>query len=326
LVTWFFTFSIFQFLDPYFTVSRCSFPLAFKGNDESNELIASKILIIADPQLIDNHTYPGRNNFLLEVSKATVDNYLYKNYIFLLNQLKPDTIIFLGDLLDNGRESSDNYYSKEYQRFTRLFVEPAQNKGIELITSVPGNHDAGWADGITEHAIDRFNDHFGSSNKLLDRDHHQLILLDDVSLTSATESINKPSLLFLEEMNSLSPKKTRILFDHVTLWRDPKIQKCGPLREGKSPFPISKGYQYQTVIDEENSMNILKSIKPDIIFSGDDHDYCEVVHSYIDENGKTHKTVGINVKSISMAMGINYPAVQLLTLLNRQFLCRRTGS
>ena len=302
----------FQYVDPYLAISRCEFP---KVDSAGKKLQFSKVLLIADPQLIDQHTYPSRSSVLLKLSKLTVDNYIYKNYISLIRILEPDMIVFLGDLMDNGRESSDDYYEGEFGRFNRIFLNPIKSRQIEVITGVPGNHDIGWANGVTQHSLERFNRHFGASNKLINLQNHDLILLDDVTMTNTeNESLSRPIYDFLKGMRSSPKQRTRILMQHVTLWRDHNVKTCGPERESKNLFPISKGYQYQTVIDEAHSMDILKSVKPDIVFNGDDHDYCEVVHTYDDDDGIERSSLDINVKSMSMAMGIWKPAVELLTL------------
>lgn len=51
------------------------------------------------------------------------------------------------------------------------------------------------------------------------------------------------------------------------------------------------------------------------MFSGDDHDYCDVRYSF-DDNGSERFSREITVKSASMTCGIQYPAVQLLSLNN----------
>ena len=58
----------------------------------------------------------------------------------------------------------------------------------------------------------------------------------------------------------------------------------------------------------------------DIRFSGDDHDYCSISHPMPPHpsSPKTHKQLScpeITIKSISMAMGINRPGFQLLSLV-----------
>lgn len=318
LIVWTVILLFFQYVDPTLTIAHCTFPDIPDPETGISKPSANKILLIADPQLIDNHTYPDRWGPFLALSKFTVDNYIYKNYVKLIDILEPDTILFLGDLLDNGRESDDAYYEQEFNRFQKIFVDPIKDRNIDMITSVPGNHDIGWENGVTRHSLERFKDHFGSPNKVVQVANHDLVFLDDLSITNTKDlEVANPSRHFVDTIGETQPERTRILFQHVPLWRDAHTQQCGRSRESKRPFPISKGYQYQTVLDEALSLNILKNVQPDIIFSGDDHDYCEVVHSYTDNQGTERKVRGINVKSISMAMGIHRPAVELLTLYSQ---------
>lgn len=120
-----------------------------------------------------------------------------------------------------------------------------------------------------------------------------------------------------------------VLLTHVPLYRAPGTP-CGPLREHWPPatppkgqtnpiFPdhpnaisISKGYQYQNVLSESDSVKVVKSIGNVVsVFSGDDHDYCELVHP---EN--KNRAREITVKSTSMAMGVRKPGFLLLSMWN----------
>jgi hypothetical protein len=120
-----------------------------------------------------------------------------------------------------------------------------------------------------------------------------------------------------------------ILLTHVPLFRM-RGTPCGPKREHWPPttppkgqaapvFPddrnaisISGGYQYQNVLSEEDSVNLVSKIGNVIsVFSGDDHDYCEIVHP---EN-KNHARE-ITVKSMSWAMGVRKPGFLMLSMWN----------
>ncbi|RKF76196.1 Cell division control protein 1 [Golovinomyces cichoracearum] len=126
-----------------------------------------------------------------------------------------------------------------------------------------------------------------------------------------------------------SPEFPTILLTHVPLYREPGTP-CGPQREhwpptvpvkGKSDrilsdernaISISRGYQYQNVLSPDDSIRLLSSIgNVSSVFSGDDHDYCEVVHT-ADKNNVRE----ITVKSISWAMGIRRPGFLLLSMWN----------
>lgn len=126
-----------------------------------------------------------------------------------------------------------------------------------------------------------------------------------------------------------TPEFPTILLTHVPLYRNPG-SPCGPLRERYPPakpppgqttpvfpdernaFPVSRGYQYQTVLSESDSIKVIESIgNVQQVFSGDDHDYCEIVHP---EN--KNKAREITVKAISWAMGVRKPGFLMLSMWN----------
>jgi len=275
------------------------------GSDKTN------VLLVADPQLIDNHTYPGRNSMLLKLSQHTVDVYLKRNYNALVKNLKPDYIVFLGDYLDNGRSSTDDYFLGQWSRFQSIFYNKFKSKYIQnqnLFWNLPGNHDIGFGDEVKLPLRERFTSKFGSPNLVHRINDVEFVFLDSLSYSSLDPAINSDAVNFV---NSISSKSgPRILLSHVPLYRDESIS-CGPLRENPKNFKYVSGYQYQTFIDPDRTEELLTKLEPELIFSGDDHDYCEMYH---DDPRKTKHE--FTVKSISMAMGIKYPAVQLLSFSN----------
>ena len=120
-----------------------------------------------------------------------------------------------------------------------------------------------------------------------------------------------------------------ILLTHVPLYRGSGTP-CGPKRERWPPAPppkgqttpvnpddrnalsITGGYQYQNVLSAEDSAKLVSKIGNVVsVFSGDDHDYCEVVHSAEKNNARE-----ITVKSMSWAMGIREPGFLMLSMWN----------
>lgn len=324
VLVWLVTFLFHEVLLPRRTLARCAWPASTSPE-------AYRMALVADPQLIDNHTYPGRPEPLLAISKHTADRYMRRNFKALVHQmyhrqpvlLRLRLVVFLGDYLDNGRLLLDRYYARERRRFDSVFrynprllvplvsaqTEPLPGV-VELVTNVAGNHDLGWADGVKIPLRVRFTESFGSPNTVFMRGGVLFVVLDTLLLLAADTAISNPARNFLERLapRSTSPTTPRVLLTHVPLWRlgDPGV--CGPLRESPT-FPIAKGYQYQTVIDEPLTKEILERVLPDYVFSGDDHDYCATTHFH-------HHTSlpEITVKLFSMAMGIHRPAFQLVTL------------
>ncbi|OLN81713.1 hypothetical protein CCHL11_06918 [Colletotrichum chlorophyti] len=140
-----------------------------------------------------------------------------------------------------------------------------------------------------------------------------------------TADTNVPTLAPGED----GPDFPTILLTHVPLYRDPGTP-CGPYREHWPPtkppkgqqgpvipdhrnaISVSAGYQYQNVLSEEDSVKLVKSVGNVVqVFSGDDHDYCEVVHS-----PQKDKVREITVKSMSMAMGVPTPGFLMVSLYN----------
>ena len=131
-----------------------------------------------------------------------------------------------------------------------------------------------------------------------------------------------PNLLELSDDSGSSPHPRpsvpsalfpTILLTHVPLFRQANTP-CGPFRDGNPSISLSQGYQYQNVLTPLISSDIIKHLSASEvvqIYSGDDHDYCEIEHSEF-----TGRIREITVKSTSWAMGIRKPGVQLVSLWN----------
>ena len=123
------------------------------------------------------------------------------------------------------------------------------------------------------------------------------------------------------------PKLPVVLLTHVPLWRLQDTD-CGKDRENGHAIRIAMGYQYQNVITQSLSKDIVTKVSSagEIvqIFSGDDHDYCDVNHRYNlpawpqSDGGKStlQNIREITVKSFSWAMGVRKPGFQLVSLWN----------
>lgn len=169
---------------------------------------------------MDPHTYPGRPWPLSTLTIKHTDLYLRKSFKLLQNHLAPDTVVFLGDLFDGGREWSTDAYTgpdnesldkgwnkygqafwlREYERFDRIFIDPwlrggkprrGQN-GRRLLASLPGNHDLGFGLGIRLPVRNRFNAYFGDGNRIDVIGNHTFVSLDTVSLSANGQPSTAP--------------------------------------------------------------------------------------------------------------------------------------
>lgn len=66
------------------------------------------------------------------------------------------------------------------------------------------------------------------------------------------------------------------------------------------------------MVNRPLSREILESIQPDMVFSGDDHDWCEIAHPAIEGN----LTPELTLRTFSFAQGIQRPAFGMMTLFN----------
>lgn len=160
-----------------------------------------------------------------------------RSYSQLQEQLHPDTVFFLGDLFDGGREwttySGDNqdpswnprpkdevryakqwkqrygedFWLREYIRFNKLFVDPWNLAGSEagpgqrgrrLIASLPGNHDFGFGSGVSVPARNRFEAFFGDVNRVDVIANHTFVSVDTLSLSA--RSSDEMSVVDLSEI------------------------------------------------------------------------------------------------------------------------------
>lgn len=337
------------------------------------------MVLIADPQITDTHTYP-RRGLSLRATIYYTDQFMKRNWYTIQNSLLPSTTLFLGDLFDGGREwhhtptslyaqqnhirtedpvpiredprgvadwklYGDDYWWKEYVRFLKIFPSYPYRKTIK---SLPGNHDLGIGNGVREGVKERFATYFGETSSVLEAGNHSIVLLDSVSLSNnINPRIYEPEREFLDALpqrlsageystkklshtiTSLSeielaepeapqdsaPGKNKlptILVTHVPLYRLPNTP-CGPLRESVSSIAIRGGYQYQNVLIPELSNEILQKTSAKYVFSGDDHDHCEVEHMYTGDQGKVKE---ITIKSFAWTMGIRRPGFLLVSMWN----------
>ncbi|KIW04159.1 uncharacterized protein PV09_04966 [Verruconis gallopava] len=199
------------------------------------------VAFVADPQLVDPHTYPGRPWPLSTLTVKYTDLYLKRVYKLMQERLYPDTTIFLGDLFDGGREWSvsgggrwnnpeknwkaygESFWLNEYNRFGKIFFDTFTKAGVaprkgqrdrrRLIASLPGNHDLGFGNGVHLPVRKRFEAYFGEGNRVDIIGNHSFISVDGVSLSAKdhpdekdAEQVWKPTEEFLSTIQDTRMK------------------------------------------------------------------------------------------------------------------------
>ncbi|KAF9098272.1 hypothetical protein BGX29_007718, partial [Mortierella sp. GBA35] len=364
-------------------VHRCAWPESSSWKANTNEEQPSsdqyyRMAIVADPQLTDWMSY-HQSGLVLALVEMYTDIYMKRSFSRLHASLRPDAVLFLGDLNDGGRISNNDTFEKNKARFfewvfsTRshgwnqepivtdalegdgddddILVynsnnirkrqeltkeEKAENvdiigyyrqrfeapldaverqsireAGKSLRLYVAGNHDVGFGNTLIRSSMARYKRVFGSVNYEVKVGNHSLVVLDTLALSSNISSIRHESQQFLDHIKQESPTLPRILFTHVPLYR-PDATYCGKERETKQLILDRKGEQYQNMVNKTLSREILEGIQPDMVFSGDDHDWCEVAHPTTEDNF----TPEVTLRTFSFAQGIHQPSFVMMSLFN----------
>jgi hypothetical protein len=108
----------------------------FSSNIEKN-----KIVIISDPQLVDS-TYPLIRRFpiLGSLTKYYSDKFCQRMFSLIDFTINASSVVFLGDLMDGGREISSEEWKKSYERFSTIFP----HRETSWYYFAAGNHDIGY--------------------------------------------------------------------------------------------------------------------------------------------------------------------------------------
>ncbi|KJA28975.1 hypothetical protein HYPSUDRAFT_128265 [Hypholoma sublateritium FD-334 SS-4] len=303
------------------SVRSCTWP-GDQADHTSIESRPARVLLIADPQIIDRNSYPQRGSLSAYLTRLIVDLNLRKNWHAAVKK-DPDVVVFLGDMMDNGRSAtSDGEYERYFARFKDIF-KMDQNISQYYI---PGNHDVGLGKAIytSANAHSRYVEHFGEPNREISVANHSLILFDAPGYADEDSQRygQKKSLAqwvprrggALEFVNKFAKDKhvdPVVLFSHIPLYRSDG-KNCGPLRERGTIRP-GVGPGYQNILEKQSSTHLLEMINPVVIFSGDDHDYCEYIHESRPPK-PPHTVREVTVKTLSMVMNVRRPGFQLLSL------------
>ncbi|KAH9993956.1 hypothetical protein BJV77DRAFT_961615 [Russula vinacea] len=268
--------------------ARCRWP------DPGGSGKATHILLVADPQILDDRSYPERSSLLRTVSRIFVDMNLRKAWR-VAKRKRPHAIIFLGDMMDSGFADMHIMEYQEYVgRFRSIFSAPPSVP----VYYIPGNHDISvWA--VAQHVV------LGG---------HSLFMVDAPALvdedlrrenTGEDRANGLPrDLGYLQHLRAENAANMPlILFTHIPLYRPPE-SNCGPLREkGNIPsymgratklYSTQKPPNYSSTNSNLHSFSELTNTD-----SADDHDYCEYIHTSHDR-----QIPEVTIKSFSIAMGI----------------------
>ena len=173
-----------------------------------------RVLFVADPQLV------GLRDELPLVGIITrwdADKYLQFGFFHAVGYVRPDVVVFLGDLLDEGSISSDDEYTTYVRRFRNVFRMPGTAKSVVI----SGDNDVGGegTDYKQPRKVDRFREHFefskaGNHNMYISTIKH--VDFQKISFDYG-EQISQSYIEMLSDMRARSPGRYRIACNHMPL-------------------------------------------------------------------------------------------------------------
>lgn len=298
-------------------------------SQETKDKSVSHVLLLSDTQVQHPALQTGHEPWTVGFRRFFSDLNLKKSW-HVTAQLKPDVIIFLGDMLANGRGAKDETrYRKAVEKFKSIFSASVP------VYYAPGNNDI-WLGEITPYAraVRRFyTESFGPPSQTFDVQNHTFVILDAPGLVdedylrsgkgvpfSKWKSLSDGAISFVEEIASnreaeelasgeAYEKKPIILLSHIPLSR-PELANCGPLRE-RGTIRRNVGHGYQSMLGRQTTTFLLQILKPLAVFSGDNRDYCEHQHTIA---GDEHSIREVTLKSFSPSAHTRRPGFQLLSV------------
>lgn len=138
-----------------------SFELSSLGWDVSAPIPGAKVrmLIVADPQLIG---YEQERVPFASITRWDADRYLHLGFSRALRASKPDVVLFLGDLFDEGVTMSASDFKRTVKRFRSIFAMPRTVQSL----FVPGDNDIGGeVEAVRPYLLERFLHQFQNTFK-----------------------------------------------------------------------------------------------------------------------------------------------------------------
>ncbi|KAF8135763.1 Metallo-dependent phosphatase [Boletus edulis] len=308
----------------FYSLSNCRWPdKVFQSTRLPSGVKPTRVLLVTDARL-RNPSVSALNSWFGYDSDSA---YLRKSWR-VASRLHPDVVIFLGDTFASGRYvMSETEYDQYYRAFESTFPRDV-SMSFYLI---PGNNDIGLGDSssFSKDARRSFETHFGPLNRVIPIADHQFILLDAPGLVEEDYRRHARGETYdhwiplpggpIEFVQSISTQEDghaaapKILLSHIPLSR-PSSKSCGPLRE-KGSIRAGAGNGYQTMLGKQTTEFLLKTLRPSVVFSGDNRDYCEVIHEVPGSDLQPNTVREVTVKSFSPSRHIRRPGFQLLSLI-----------
>ncbi|KAG2374029.1 hypothetical protein C9374_011108 [Naegleria lovaniensis] len=271
------------------------------------------ILLIGDPQLTDRYSYKFLKSEFSLVSRFIFficDTFMRKNFqsILRMNRNNIHTIIFLGDLFDNGRTIDDEEFEREFARFHSIFE--TRDSSIKTLY-LSGNHDIGLERWPLQ-VLERFEKYFHTplNFNYTINNYFKIIGINSMYLNQKGNPVEFISKNVDNEFGR------NILLTHIPLFREGNCEHVDynqRLHENARTRPLQQGegYGYRNMLDSIYSLALLQMTHPIVVLSGDDHEYCKYKHELKEEGFSVYEHT---IPTFSMLQGTRKYGYGMLTL------------
>lgn len=176
-----------------------------------------RLLLVADPQILSQISDSEPVFPLSLITIWDADRYVSRGFQMALWKTKPDIVVFLGDLLNDGSIFNDTDFYSTLQHFKNLLSVPDY---VKHTIAVPGDNDIGGEgeDLVTPHKVKRFYSFLNQSMTLQYKfvDFIQLRAMDDYEFPDNTLApVNGRIRILLSHMPLLTRTKKRIRLEII---------------------------------------------------------------------------------------------------------------
>lgn len=247
--------------------------------------------------LTDTHIMGPTKSFRLDKLRR---EWLMKQAFSISNSIyKPDIVIFLGDIFDEGYYSPDEAFYNACDDFDRVFpFDPAKQQRI----IIPGNHDIGFHHHMIyrPYVLERFHEKYQAPLSIELIRSSRLKHVNIVATNSMT--FYNDSCMFCSygavstnriarDLDSLLDKGRElysppILLTHIPLYRMDDSQ-CD-YRHSMANKVKKDNIEGEDVLHSSSSMFLLEKLKPMLVLSGHTHMQCLTTHQI---PGKPNKSI-----------------------------------
>ncbi|UJR21960.1 hypothetical protein I4U23_025028 [Adineta vaga] len=209
----------------------------------ANKSTVERLLLVADPQLIGEKD----EGFFGFITRNDADRYLAQTFSRAHDYVKPNWVLFLGDIFDEGLSASSIEFHRYFERFDTIFQYKKHEKKYIVI---PGDNDVGgeYYGDKKPYLRLRFRNYFGRMIKLYELDDIEFLRLD-IDMFESYVDVNQNRIMEQTQNRSLI-SMFRIVLNHWSL--------------------ITRGAIFLKPF--------LNELKPNLILKGDSHHFRVTLH------------------------------------------------